>query len=142
MADAFPLVFLLLFPIGFAMLWVLVTTLLGFASGWFRLQDRFLDSGTEPALLKLGFRSGALGWVNLNNALTLSACRSGLRIGMWKALGPFQRPFLVPWAQPRAGPVRRLVVSRVQLSLGTPAVGRLEIGTRDWEQLQAAVRER
>src|SRR4051794_6773901 len=89
--------FMTVFPFFFVGLWLFVTTVLGFLSGWFDLQ-RHYPKGDEPALLTLRWRSGSMGMgVSLSGILTLSACSSGLRIGIFRLFGLFQRPFFVPW---------------------------------------------
>jgi hypothetical protein len=84
------------FLLFFAAMWLAMTTLLGAMSGWNGLEARYPDTG-EPALLVLRGRSGQMGkGVNMSGILRLSACRSGLRIGIARMFGPFQKPFLVP----------------------------------------------
>ena len=130
-----------LFPVFFIGLWLVVTTVLGFASGWFSLQARY-TSGDEVALLTLRGRSGSMGMgVGLNGILTLRACPSGLRISIWKIFAPFQRPILVPWKDIRATPCRSLFAPAVQLSFGLPEIGRLKIDARSWERLRDAAVE-
>ncbi len=43
------------FPLIFAGMWLLVTTLMGVMSGWFSLQQWYADDGDERALLPLGW---------------------------------------------------------------------------------------
>jgi hypothetical protein len=87
----------LLFPVFFAVLWVAITALLGWMSGWHTLMERYPDKPEQPAL-KLTWQTGAMGiGVNYKNVLTLSPCPSGLRVGVMKFFGPFTRDFLVPW---------------------------------------------
>lgn len=126
-----------LFPIFFALFWLAVTSLLGLLSNWFRLQREF-PRDDDPALLRLRMRSGRMGIVSIGGALSLAACRSGLRIGILRFLGPFQRPFQVPWGQIQAEPVRRFFQPMVRLGFGRPEVGSLIIDLRSWERLKAA----
>ena len=129
------------FPVYFIGLWLVVTTVLGFASGWFSLQARY-TSGDDVALLTLRARSGSMGiGVALNGILTLQACPSGLRISIWKIFAPFQRPILVPWKEIRATPSRSLFAPAVRLSFGLPAIGRLKIDARAWQRLREAAVE-
>jgi hypothetical protein len=125
-------------PILFAAMWLLVTTIFGFVSGWFALQRRFPGNQDTP-LLRLRMRSGKMGWIHLNGILTLDSCASGLRVSVWKLFGPFQRPFQVPWDQIEAEPVAPFLLGPiVRLRFGRPEVGRLAIGLRAWERLKAA----
>lgn len=98
-------------------MWLGVTTLLGALSGWYRLMQRFPDR-PEPPLLALRNQSGSLGLVAMNSVLCLSACPSGLRIGIMRIFGPFCRDLFVPWGE--------IQVSRKSRWFGRTAV--LEFG--------------
>jgi len=126
-----------LFPVFFVLFWVLVTSLLGLFSGWFQLQQQFPSNDDAP-LLRLGGRSGTMSGVNFSGILTLAACRSGLRVGLWRIFGPFQRPFQVPWDQVEAEPVTRFLMPMIRLHFGRPATRKLTISVRTWERLKAA----
>ena len=126
-----------LFPVFFVLFWLLTTSLLGLFSGWFQLQQQFPDNDDTP-LLRLGGRSGTMSGVNFNGILTLAACRSGLRVGLWKIFGPFQRPFQVPWNEIEAEPVTRFLMPKMRLHFGRPATRKLTISVRTWERLKAA----
>jgi hypothetical protein len=61
---------------------------------------RFPNSRDEIPLLALKGLSGSMGLgVSMGGILRLSACRSGLRIGMFRLFGPFCRDFFVPWSE-------------------------------------------
>lgn len=86
------------FPIFFAAMWLGVTTLLALFSGWFFLMIRFPNQPDESPLLVLKGQSGSMGvGVSMNGILRLSACRSGLRLGLFRLFGPFCRDIYVPW---------------------------------------------
>jgi hypothetical protein len=125
-------------PALFLCLWLFVTALFGLFSGWFRLQRQFPRSDETP-LLRLRMQSGMMGWIHLNGVLTLDACESGLRVGMWRLFGPFERPFEVPWDRIEAEPVSPFLLGpMVRLRFGRPEAGRLAINLRAWERLKAA----
>ena len=127
-----------LFPVLFIASWIMVTAMFGLFSGWFRLQRQFPRSD-ETALLRLRMQSGMMGWIHLNGILTLDACASGLRVGVWKLFGPFQRPFEIPWDQIEAEQVSPFLLGPMtRLRFGRPEVGRLAINLRAWERLKAA----
>ncbi|HEX5184883.1 MAG TPA: hypothetical protein VFW19_17225 [Allosphingosinicella sp.] len=128
-AIAFPF-----FLIGF---WVIITVLLGFMSGWFLLQRRY-GRGDERPLLTLRMRSGSVGGVHMSATLTLSACPSGLRVGIWRPFGPFCRPFLVPWHEIDAERSSSFFAPATKLHFGRPEVGTLKIDARIWRRLAAA----
>ena len=113
----------------FALAWIGVTTLLGAMSGWFALAARYPDRDEAP-LRTLRGQSGSMGVppVSFGNILTLSVCRSGLRIGLLRLFGLFARPVFVPWSdidverssRPFIGPVARL-------RFGGSDIGRLTV---------------
>ena len=130
-------VFPYLFPLFFLAMWLAVTALLGAMSGWFELQRRFPDT-REPAYLTLRMRSGRMRFgVHMSGILTLSACPSGLRVGVWRLFGPFQRAFLVPWDEIEARPRTLLLWPSMRLCFGRPEAGRLTIDARLWQRLAA-----
>ncbi|MEO7689209.1 MAG: hypothetical protein ABIS51_07980 [Sphingomonas sp.] len=125
---------LLLFSIAF---WLVITGLIGLFSGWFTLQSRYPDT-EEPALITLRRQSGSMGpGVAMNRLLRLSACPSGLRIGIPRMYGLFQRPFLVPWDEITATPKKTFFVPMARLALGYPQIGSITIDARSWERLAA-----
>lgn len=126
------------FPIFFIGMWLAVSTVLGLMSGWFSLQRQYAP-GNEPALLTLRGRSGSMGMgVGLKGIITLRACRSGLRISIWKVFAPFQRPILIPWGDIHATASRSLFTPATKLSFGMPERGRLKIDARSWQRLREA----
>ncbi len=129
--------FALAFPLSFLSMWLAVTTLLGGLSGWFELQRRY-SRGVERPILTLHMRSGTMGvGVQLNGILTLSACPSGLSVGVWRIFGIFQRPFFVPWQDIRSESVTRFFQPMSKLSFGFPETGRLTIDRRSWVRLSS-----
>ncbi len=108
-------------------IWLGVTSLLGAMSGWFALQRAFPDR-EEPALLDMRMQTGMMGGVSLRNCMRLEACPSGLRISVSRLLGPFQRPFFVPWSTIAVRRGKLLFGGAYRLGLGTPEVGALTLG--------------
>ena len=135
MTDSETALFLSLFPFAFVGMWLFITTMLGVLSGWFALQSQF-PRGDEAPLVTFRRLSGSMGLgVNLNGILTLSACPSGLRIAIWRAFGPFQRPFLVPWAEISPESKTRFFMPMARLGLGAPEIGKLTIDAGIWQKL-------
>ena len=130
------------FPFLFVGMWLLVTTMLGFMSGWFNLQEWYPDDRTEEPLLKLSGQSGSMGLgVSLSGCLALRSYRSGLGVGIWRFFGPFQKPLLVPWSEIEATEKRYLFFMRmVQLDFGNPSNGKLIIRAKVWERLAGAAK--
>jgi len=127
------------FPLFFVGMWLLITGLIGFMSGWFGLQQWYADDGSEEPLLKLRGQSGRMGMgVQLNNCLTLSAYNSGLGISIWRLFSLFQKPLLVPWNEIEAEPSSSFFMPMVKLQLGKPSNGTLKISAQSWHNLVAA----
>ncbi len=129
------------FPLFFAGMWLLITTLLGVFSGWFGLQAHYPANDEQP-IVRLRGRSGSMGiGVGLNGILSLAACPSGLRISIWRLFGPFQRAIQVPWRDISVEQRRLLFTPAVLLRFGSPAMGTLKIDARSWQRLRDAVDE-
>ena len=129
------------FPFIFVGMWLLVTIMLGFMSGWFSLQQWYADDGSEEPLLKLRSQSGSMGMgVALNGCLKLRAYRSGLGIGIWRIFGVFQKPLKVPWNEIEAEPSSTFFLPMVKLQLGKPSNGTLKISASSWAKLVAAAK--
>lgn len=134
-----PLLLIPLFLIPFACFWLAITAILGAASGWFRLQRAFPDHGEQP-IERLRFQSGAMGGAmpaNFGSCLTLDVCATGLRVSVLRMLGPFQRPFFVPWSSIRVSRRRILFRRFYELSFGTPAQGNLLLLERTGQRIAA-----
>lgn len=114
------------FPLVFGGLWFGITVGLGALSGWYALARRFPDR-EDDALAQFAWQSARLGRVRLNNALTFTACRSGLRVKIMPLLGPFSRPFFVPWAQIGCATQTTLFGPLALLELGAPTQAVLTI---------------
>ena len=130
-----PAFLLPLFLIGF---WLAVTAVLAFSCGWFRLVASYPDRPEEPAL-RLRGQSGSMGpGVAMRGVLTLSVCRSGLRVGINRIFGPFCRDFFVPWEN--IGITRRkgLLGPVMDLQFGNPVIGSLTISGNTAHRLAAA----
>ena len=83
----------------FVLLWLLLSVTLGFFSGWYSLMRAFPDRPYEEALAIFKRESGMVGPVSMHGILKLSLCPSGLRVGIMKVFGPFEKDFLVPWKE-------------------------------------------
>jgi hypothetical protein len=119
-------IFPLYFPLFFALLWITITTLLGFLSGWFALARTYPDRD-ETTLQTFAGQSGSMGLASMRGVLRLSVCPGGLRLGMLRIFGPFCRNIFVPWSE--LGVVRRdrFYMKTVQIAFGQPVVGTLTI---------------
>ena len=125
---------LLLIPVGmvlfFILLWLLVTTILALAAGWFSLAKAYPDRPEEPIALFSG-QSGLMGpGINFRGVLRLGVCPSGLRLGMLRLLGPFSRDFLVPWSDISVSRGKTLFWPVARLQFGNPKVGVLVVRAR------------
>lgn len=134
-------IFFIVFPFLFIGMWLLITTILSGLAGWRGLVERYPDR-LEPPLVKLGGQSGVVGMVNYNGCLNLAACRSGLRVSVWKLFGLFDKPFLAPWSDIQAIPKSGFLGARTELVFGSPPVGRLVLASQTWARLSAAIPDR
>ncbi|HEY2177440.1 MAG TPA: hypothetical protein VGH15_02565 [Caulobacteraceae bacterium] len=130
----------MLFPIAFTALWLGITSLLGLLGGWPVLMRRYPDRDEAPSL-RLDSQYGRMGvGVELRGALSLSACPSGLRVAISRFLGPFSKPFFVPWSEIVAEPKKNLFAHLVRLQFGEPEAGALIVYAKTWERLAAGRR--
>lgn len=125
------------FPLFFAGIWFLTTTMLGVMSGWYFLAWRFRDR-PEVAIFKLTGQSGVVGLVGASNILRLSVCPSGLRVGILWLFGPFCRDFLVPWPEITVRRRNRILWKSAELKFGRPSAGRLVLASHVADQLARA----
>jgi hypothetical protein len=128
-----------LFPLLFLAMWFAVTTLIGFMSGWFSVQDWYADDGSEAPLLTLRGLSGTVGRAGFGGGLQLRAYPASLGIRVLRLLGPFQKPLKVRWSEIEAVPVTRFLLPMVELRLGAPPKGTLRISAGSWARLVDAV---
>ena len=140
-ADPFLIYFPLLFPLIFAAVWIGVTTLLGFLSGWLALMEQYPDRDEKP-LLQLNWESGMMGaiGVNMRNILKIGVCPSDLCIGMLRVFGLFCCDFFVPWRDISVEKRRWFLWPMTELRFGQPGVGRLLIYAKTAERLATASR--
>ena len=108
-----------LFPVMFAAMWIGVTWLLGWMSGWHALMERYPDRHETP-MLQLAWQTGVMGTIGVNyrNILRLAACPSGLRLGVMRFFGLFARDFLVPWREIKVKRSRWFWMDVAELSFG------------------------
>jgi len=137
--DSFATAFPIAFPILFVGVWLFVSILIGLGSGWFALAKRY-PNRDEPVLLSLDGQSGVMGpWgLGLNHILTLGACRSGLRVEVWRIFAPFCRAFFVPWPEIGVRPTQIFLRPYARLGFGRPEAGVLSVNRRTWERLAGA----
>jgi hypothetical protein len=129
------------FFVFFAVMWLIVTTILAVLSGWFRLMEAFPDQPSDP-ILRLRAQSGRIGpLVSMSGVLTLSVCTAGLRVGMMRLFGPFCRDFLVPWQSIAVVRKSTFFGPVAQLQFGDPAVGELRIAGHVADRLASAAME-
>jgi hypothetical protein len=108
--------------------WIFVTTLLTALSGWWRLAAAF-PNRDDVALVRVRWCSGRLGLTDYRSILTLTGCRTGLRVGVNRLFGPFCRSFFVPWQIIAVTRKTTFLWPRAELQLGMPRVGTLTISS-------------
>jgi hypothetical protein len=129
--------FALYFPLFFVLLWLTITTLLGFLSGWFALARTYPDRD-EAALRTFAGQSGSMALVGMGGVLRLSVCPGGLRLGMLRIVGPFCRNIFVPWNELGVARKERFLMKAVQITFGQPVVGTLTISAELADRLARA----
>jgi hypothetical protein len=75
---------------------------------------------------------------NFGSSLTLDICPTGLRVGVLRLLGPFQRPFFVPWPDIETRRRRLLFRDYCELRFGRPWIGRLILPRRTAARIATA----
>ncbi len=129
--------FPVVFPVFFVAMWLVVSTILGFASGWFRLMQAYPDR-SEIARLKLSGLSGSMGGVSMRSILSISVCPSGLRFGMMRLFGPFSRDFFIPWEAMQVTRGERFFWKFAKILLGQPRLGTVSVSAEIADQLARA----
>src|SRR5262249_7842716 len=110
-----------------AFIWLTMSVILGFLSGWYSLMIIYPDRQDE-VLLQAQDQSGSMGlWIGMSGILHISVCRSGLRIGILRIFGIFCRNFFVPWPEIRIQRKDYFSGAAAELKFGNPAIGRLTI---------------
>jgi hypothetical protein len=128
----------LLFAVFFAVLWLAVTSLLGFLSGWYSLMRKYPDQDEAP-ILQLKWQSGSMGLgVDMRGILNIAVCEHGLRIGMMKIFGVFCRDLFVPWDEIEVTRKQRFFLNAAELRFGNSALGKLTIPDEVADQLARA----
>src|SRR3982074_1172298 len=125
------------FALFFVLLWLTVTTILGFISGWFVLMKSYPDRSENP-LRTFARQSGYMGLVSMRSILNLSVCPSGLRLGMMRIFGVFCRDFFVPWNAISVTRKDRVLWKEAKISFGQPAIGTLTVPAEVADRLARA----
>jgi len=119
-------------------MWLFVTTFLGFMSGWYALAKAY-PNRDEEALLKLRFQSGSMGaGVSMRGILKLDVCHTGLRVGIWRVFGIFDRDFFVPWTEITVERKSLFLLPVADLQFGNPKLGHLALRTYVADRLARA----
>jgi len=128
-------------PLFFAVMWIGVTSLLSYLSGWFTLMQQFPDRD-EKALLQLNWQSGFMGNlpVNFRNVLKVGVCPSGLRVGVLRIFGIFAHDFFVPWHALAAKKKEYWMWEVNELTFGKPEIGKLMLYGSTTDRLAEAAK--
>jgi hypothetical protein len=141
-AGGLVLLIAIAFPLAFTGLWFAIRSLLSRLSGWSTLQAIYPDqpelSLTTLRLQSAVFRCSAGVPVSVGSFLHFEACPTGLKVGMLKLLGAFQRPFFVPWTDMAAEADRVWSGRIVRLRLARWPGGEIRIRQRTYDRLAAS----
>ena len=140
-SDA-PLVLLVIFPIFFVGMWLAITTFLGKASGWQKLEEIYADMKLDPLRRRFRMQSASLGGafgmpVNYNSCLTIEACSSGLRFRLWRIFGLFRRPFMVPWRDIAVDEKKIFIFRMARLRFARWEGGQVTMRVGRWNRIAA-----
>lgn len=131
--------FAVVLPVFFVAMWLAVTTGLSLFSGWFQLMSQFPDQSEEPVLVLRG-QSGEMGpGVSMRGIVTLAVCASGIRVGINRLFGPFNKEFFVPWREVSVTRSTSFLIWPVaKLQFGSPAIGSLTVASQVANKLARA----
>jgi hypothetical protein len=133
------LIFLIGFPIMAFGIFKLVITLVNLGLDWGRVEARFPNRPDE-VLAVYELQSAIMGaGVQLTNCLTITACRTGMRVEMWRLFGRRSGPFFVPWRDLRVTRARMLLEAIAVVELGSPPVNTMKISGTLADKLAALV---
>ena len=127
---------LIVSPVLFAAFWLTITSILGKMSGWNDLERIFPDRPETP-LDTVRFVSARMRAVSYNNCLRFDMCPTGLRISVFRLIGPFQKPLFVPWGQIKPETQRAFFVKHVALVIGYMGEGSLAISSGAFARIVA-----
>jgi hypothetical protein len=87
----------------FVLIWLGISMLLGFLSGWFNLSSRFQakQKVTGDNFRFVSGRMGFFGWipVNYSSCFLLTVADTGFKLSIFFPLKHFQSPLFIPWQQ-------------------------------------------
>lgn len=133
------LVFLIGFPLMAFGIWKLVMTIISAGLGWGRVAARFPDRPDE-VLATYTLESAIMGaGVRLTNCLTITACRTGLRVERLRMFAGKEPAFLVPWREMHVTRGRLPLEAIAIIRLGSPAVNTMKISAALADKLAALV---
>jgi hypothetical protein len=121
----------------FGLVWLLVSVILGYSSGWHSLMRVYPDLPNEQGLAIFSGESGMVGPVSMHGILKVSPCRSGLRVGIMRLFGPLSKDFLVPWNTISVSRKAMLGWRYAELSFGTNGKLRISdlLADRLWQMV-------
>ena len=126
-------------PLFFVGMWLGITGLLGFLSGWQALAQRYPNRADTP-LKSLSGRSGRMGALGTgyNHVLTFGVCRSGLRVEVFWLFAAFNKPFFVPWDQIQTENIDGIFYDETRLTFGRPQHGTLIVARSLADEIAAS----
>ena len=134
-ANTQPLVFVLVLVIC---VWIAVSLLSGYVSGWTRLGRRYACSGGFPGNT-WSFQSGHMRWgANYHNCLTMGANSEGFYLSVLFLFRLGHPALFIPWREISVTCKKVLWFKRVQLHLGRELLIPLQISERSANKLKQA----
>jgi hypothetical protein len=129
----------LLFPIVFSGLWCLVLSILSRVGGWHSLA-RVYRAAQFPQGSGFRRQSGAIGWVNYNNCLSIHATTEGFYLSVFPLLSFAHPPLWIPWSAVH-GIMSRKILWRdaVCFNVGSPKIASLTLPKQAFASLPALI---
>jgi hypothetical protein len=136
--DQHPSVFAVIFPIYFLCLWVLVSAIISFVSGWFSLarvyRARIPFQGARWRLQRGKMRY----LVGYNNILAIGVSQQGLYLAVLSLFRFMHPPLLIPWSEVKVRKKKGWVFESVTFTLGHELAIPLRIRGKLGENLREA----
>ena len=125
---------MLLFPVGFALIWSGVIFLLAWISGWRRLA-RTYRSATAPSGQAIGGFWAMIGPVSYRGVLTIRAAPAGLFLSVMVLFRLGHPPLLIPWSVIRGqGAPQGFLTKWLLFDLGDPKCTTLRVPARQADE--------
>lgn len=112
-----PKYFFILFPVGFALFWMLICQLLSKLSGWKKLAQKYTSTKTSNFNIS-HFGSCKMGLTNYNNCVKYGSDYMGLFIGVWMIFKMGHPDLYIPYQDIKVGVINGKFLKYVEFQIG------------------------